>query len=289
MKQLLISLPFFLVFLISLSTTTLGQSPAQAPSSTTPQAKAHAPVAQAPTQPAAQAPTEVPLVQAPPRKAPNGPTNVTKILEKAGGFSVFIRILKNTQVINQIEIQLNNSNNALTIFAPTNDAFSGLKAGTLNSLATEEKVQLLQYHLLPSFIPISSFQTVSNPVRTQASDTYEYPLNITTTGSIVNISTGLVNTTISGTVYSDNQLAIYKVDRVLLPLGIFAPKAKPPAKATAPSLAPAALKSKPKKEEDSTYDIPPVKALDNLSGGLALTANAMASIGVAFMATAVFV
>ncbi|KAF3455022.1 hypothetical protein FNV43_RR05470 [Rhamnella rubrinervis] len=273
-KQLLISLPFFFVFLISLSTTTLGQSPAQAPSSN--QAKAHVPAAQAPNQPAAQAPTDVPLVQAPPRKAPTGPTNVTKILEKAGGFSVFIRILKNTQVINQIETQLNNSNNALTIFAPTNDAFSGLKAGTLNSLSTEDKVQLLQYHLLPSFIPISSFQTISNPVRTQASDTYEFPLNITTTGSIVNISTGLVNTTISGTVYTDNQLAIYKVDRVLLPIGIFAPRPKPPAPAPKPGL------KKPKKEEEEEANSP-VAAVD-ASGGVTITRNGMTSFGVAVVA-----
>ncbi|KAF3455023.1 hypothetical protein FNV43_RR05471 [Rhamnella rubrinervis] len=281
MKKLLISLPLLVVFLISLSTKTLGQSPAQAPSSTTPHAKAHAPAAQSPTQPAAQAPTEVPLVQAPPRKALTGPTNVTKILEKAGGFSVFIRILKNTQVINQIEIQLNNSNNALTIFAPTNDAFSGLKAGTLNSLSTEEKVQLLQYHLLPSFIPISSFQTVSNPVRTQASDTFEYPLNITTTGSIVNISTGLVNTTISGTVYTDNQLAIYKVDKVLLPLGIFAPRPKPPAPSPAPGL------KKPKKEVDSSTSADsPVAAVDakvDASGGNIVNKNGMESIRVAMV------
>ncbi|XP_015874345.3 fasciclin-like arabinogalactan protein 12 [Ziziphus jujuba] len=278
-KQLLISLPILLVF-IYLCTSTVAQSPAQAPSA---QAKAHAPTAHAPSaqakaQPAVQPPIEVPLVQAPPHKALTGPTNVTKILEKAGGFSVFIRILKSTQVINQVETELNNSNNALTIFAPTNDAFSGLKPGLLNSLSIEQKVQLLEYHFLPAFVPISSFQTVSNPVRTQASDTYEYPLNITTTGSIVNISTGIVNTTISGTVYTDNQLAIYKVDRVLLPLGVFAPRPRPPAPA------PAAGVKKPNKDESP---FSPVAAVD-ASAGVSFTRNGMVSIGVAF-AAAVFV
>ncbi|XP_024026371.1 fasciclin-like arabinogalactan protein 12 [Morus notabilis] len=273
MKKFLISLSFLFLFLFHSSAKTLAQSsPAQAPSvaqspsQNTAQTPAQSP-AQSVVQAPSQAPAEIPLVQAPPRKAKPAATNVTKILEKAGNFGVFIRILKNTQVINQIENQLNTSN-SLTILAPTNGAFSGLKAGTLNSLTTEQKVQLVQYHILPSFISLSNFQTLSNPVRTQASNTDEYPLNIITQGNWVNISTGLVNTSISGTVYADNQLAIYKVDRVLLPLGIFAPKPKPKAPAPAPTLA------KPAKDSSAS---PPV-ALDASSAhGLILTSNGMVS------------
>ncbi|GMN24700.1 hypothetical protein TIFTF001_000667 [Ficus carica] len=249
-KQSFLCFSFLFLFLHHSATTTRAQSsPAQAPShGESAQSPAQAPsqlLAQPPSQTLApaQAPSEVPLVQAPPRRAKPAPTNVTKILEKAGSFGVLIRILKNTQVINQIENQLNTSN-SLTILAPTNGAFSGLKAGTLNSLSTEQKVQLVQYHILPSFISLSNFQTLSNPVRTQASNTDEYPLNITTQSNWVNISTGLVNTSISGTVYADNQLAIYKVDRVLLPLGIFASRPKAPA--PAPTLA------KPNKEFSSS-------------------------------------
>ncbi|KAH7542608.1 hypothetical protein FEM48_Zijuj02G0092100 [Ziziphus jujuba var. spinosa] len=288
-KLLLISLPILLIFFYHCTGTNAvvrsrAQSPseAQAPAKTSPQAPAQTPI----DQPLVQAPSLVPLVPAPPPKTPEpaGP-NVTKILEKAGGFSVFVRLLRNTQVINQIENQLNNSN-SLTILAPTNAAFSGLKSGTLNSLNAEQKVQLLQFHLLPTYIATTNFETVSNPVRTQASDIYDYPLNITTTGNIVNISTGLVNATISGTVYSDNQLAIYKVDRVLLPLGIFAPTPKPPAPSPTPV-------KKPKKEESSSSsssssslssndEIPPAAEL-NLSDGTSLTGN-LISIAVAVVA-----
>ncbi|EXB98539.1 hypothetical protein L484_014381 [Morus notabilis] len=249
MKQSFLCFSFLLLFLHHCTTTTSAQSsPAQAPShgelSQSPAQPPSQPLPQPPSQVTpAQAPSEIPLVQAPPRKAKPAPTNATKILEKAGNFGVFIRILKNTQVINQIENQLNTSNSS-TILAPTNGAFSGLKAGTLNSLTTEQKVQLVQYHILPSFISLSNFQTLSNPVRTQASNTDEYPLNIITQGNWVNISTGLVNTSISGTVYADNQLAIYKVDRVLLPLAIFSPRPKAPA--------PAPTLSKPKKGESSS-------------------------------------
>ncbi|KAK7830136.1 fasciclin-like arabinogalactan protein 11 [Quercus suber] len=57
-----------------------------------------------------------------------------------------------------------------------------------------------------------------------------------TAGNQVNISTGLVNTTLGGTVYSDNQLDIYQVEKVLLPLDIFNPKPKRKAPAPAPTL-----------------------------------------------------
>ena len=55
----------------------------------------------------------------------------------------------------------------------------------------------------------------------------------------VNISTGEVNTTITGIIYTDKHLAIYKVGKVLLPMDFFT-VAKAPAKA--PSLAPEAPK-----------------------------------------------
>lgn len=304
MKQSLISFAFFLFLFLNHSSAASTQSPALAPSQDKPALapSKHKPVetpAQAPTKPAVQvqppsqaspaqspaevplvqAPSEVPLVQAPPGKAKPAPTNVTKILEKAGNFGVFIRILRNTQVINQIENQLNTSN-SLTILAPTNGAFSGLKAGTLNSLTTEQKVQLVQYHILPSFISLSNFQTLSNPVRTQASNSEEYPLNITTEGNWVNISTGLVNTSISGTVYADNQLAIYKVDRVLLPLGIFAPRPK--------ALAPAPALAKPDKDSSTssssssslTGDDSPAAVLNQASYGFRVARNGVVTVGV---------
>ncbi|GMN24687.1 hypothetical protein TIFTF001_000662 [Ficus carica] len=283
MKKQVLSSSFQIIFLFQLCTTTLGQSPAQSPSQNpvvvkpapqspvvkpapqspmvkpAPQAPAQAPAAkpvvQPPTTPVlptpTQAPSQEPLVHSPPRKAPKPPPqNVTEILDKAGGFSVFIRLLKNTDVVNQIENQLNSSN-SLTILAPTNGGFSSLKGGILNSLTPEQKVQLLQFHILPSFVSLQNFETITNPVRTQASNSVDYPMNITTEGSFVNISTGIVNATISGTVYGDNQLAIYRVDSVLLPMGIFAPKVDSPTPSPAPAPAPI-VPLKPKKEAPAT-------------------------------------
>ena len=209
-KQSLFFLSLLLVFLFH-CTTTLGQP------------------AQAPTLPAVASPANAP--------APPGPPDVIKILQKVGGFTILIRLLKSTGVADQLKGQLNDSSIRFTLFAPNDNSFSNLKAGTLNSLNNEEKVRLIQFHILPTYYTLENFQTVSNPVRTQAGDNKpgDYPLNVTSVGSQVNISTGLVNASVSGTLYSNFQLAIYQVDKVLLPLDLFVPKPPSPAPAPAPT------------------------------------------------------
>ncbi|OAY70202.1 fasciclin-like arabinogalactan protein 12 [Ananas comosus] len=196
--------------------------------------------------------------------APPGPTNITGILEKAGQYQTFIRLLKSTQVANQINNELNNTQNGLTIFAPTDNAFSSLPSGTLNSLTDQQKDSLIQYHILPYFLSASQFQTVSNPLRTQAGDSSDgqYPLNVTAVGNQVNISTGLVNTTVDNTVYTDGQLAVYQVDQVLLPLGVFRPSVPP---------APSPSEQQKKKKSASAAEGPAsTTPADSTSGSLAM-------------------
>ncbi|KAJ9188874.1 hypothetical protein P3X46_000230 [Hevea brasiliensis] len=240
---------FSLLVIFLHCTITLAQSPAASP--------AQGPVAASPpppaiTQPPAASPAQPASVTA--------PTNVTKILEKDGHFTVFIRLLKSTQEENHLLTVLNNSNNGLTIFAPSDGSFSGLKSGTLNSLTDEEKSELVKFHVIPTFLSTSQFQTVSNPVGTEAGSGGRVALNITTYPNSVNITTGLTNTSISGTVYTDNQLAIYRVDKVLLPMDIFTPK--PPAPAPGP-----APEKKPKKEAP-VADTPVVSTTVNTSGAV---------------------
>ncbi|XP_075633123.1 fasciclin-like arabinogalactan protein 12 [Castanea sativa] len=272
-KQALFSLSILLVFLFH-CITTLGQ-PAAAPAQ-----PANAPVqpANAPVQPAtppvvqpAKAPAPVQSAKVPPTK--KGVPDVTKILGKAGGFSVYIRLLKSTGVSDQLYGQLNNSNNGFTIFAPTDAAFSSLKAGTINSLSDLQKTQLVQFHILNTVVTLSNFQTLSNPVPTEAGDANEFPLTVTTAGNQVNISTVLVNTTLGGTVYSDNQLNIYQVDQVLLPLDIFSPnpKHKVKAPASAPTLSkPKSLDNGADADADADADTPSAATKVDESGALSL-------------------
>lgn len=217
--------------------------------------------------------------------APSGPTNITQVLEKAGQFTTFIKLLTATQVSDRINSQLNNSNQGLTIFAPTDNAFSSLKSGTLNSISTQNQLQLLQFHILPTLYTISQFQTVSNPLHTQAgnSDDGEYPLNVTTSGNQVNVTTGVVDTTVSNTIYSDNQLAVYQVDQVLLPMALFgqAPTAAP-AEAPAPTKPEKSVRASdaPKGSNDSPADDSSAVGLNGYAGVTlfaAVFANAVVS------------
>lgn len=60
---------------------------------------------------------------------------------------------------------------------------------------------------------MSQFENYSNPLRTTVGDASanDFPLNVTTSGNQVNVSTGVDDATVANTVYSDGQLAIYQV------------------------------------------------------------------------------
>jgi len=207
---------------------------------------------------------------------PSGPTNITSILEKAGQFTTFTRLLKSTQVADQINTQLKNSNQGLTIFAPTDNAFSTLKSGTLNSLTDQQKVQLVQFHILPSFFSISQFQTASNPLRTQAGDSSngEFPLNVTTSsGNQVNITTGVVDATLANTIFTNNQFALYQVDKVLLPLDIFGAAASPaPAPSNKPEKRVSGSDAPSGSKDDASVDTSSATATTAMSFGVAVSA-----------------
>ncbi|EEF29776.1 fasciclin-like arabinogalactan protein 12 [Ricinus communis] len=248
---------FSLILFLFYSTRTIAQSPAAAPV----QAPPVAPV-QAPPAPPVQAPP-VPPSQAPSTQvaASPGPTDVVKILEKAGHFTILVRLLKATKEDSELLSELNNTNNGVTMFAPNDNAFSSLKVGTLNSLSDEQKAELTKFHVVPTYISSTQFQTVTNPVRTQAGTGDRVALNVTTVGSFVNLTTGLTNASVLGTVYSDNQLAIYQVDKVLLPLDVFTPK--PPAPAPAPA------QEKPGKKSPDVETSTPTSSKD-ISGAVSI-------------------
>ncbi|KAG6739006.1 hypothetical protein POTOM_058641 [Populus tomentosa] len=118
-------------------------------------------------QPPAAAPAQAPAVVAsPPAATPtqaaasHGITNVTKILEKAGHFTIFIRLLRSTQEENHLFSALNDSSTGLAIFAPTDSAFLELKSGTLNTLSDGDKSELVKFHVIPTFLSPSQFQTL---------------------------------------------------------------------------------------------------------------------------------
>lgn len=167
--------------------------------------------------------------------------NLTGILDKNGQFKTFIRLLGSSQIGDQIKNQLKSSTEGMTVFAPTDNAFSNLKAGTLNGLSDQEQVQLLLYHVIPKFYSLETLLTVSNPVQTQATvpdGGGVLGLNFTGQGNQVNVSTGMVETQINNVLQDQSPLAVYQVDKVLLPPELF--EARPPASPPPPAKAPAA-------------------------------------------------
>ncbi|XP_057979555.1 fasciclin-like arabinogalactan protein 11 [Malania oleifera] len=225
-----------LILLHSIPTPSQSQPPSPAPLSPAPPSLAPLP----PTPPSLSplplvsiSPT--PLSPSPLSPAPSAPAiNITAILDKSGRFTSLIRLLKTTQVDDRISTLLSESKQGLTLLAPTDNAFSKLKSGTLNSLSVQQQVQVVLFHLLASYFPISDFQSASNPLRTLAGDNGngDYPINVTTSSNLVKLTSGLVSTTIGKTIYTDGQLAVYEVDDVLLPPRIFAnlPPAPAPTK-----------------------------------------------------------
>ncbi|KAL2328625.1 hypothetical protein Fmac_022052 [Flemingia macrophylla] len=243
-KQSLLSFSLALLVSFLYCTTTLAQlSPASAPLK--PPQPAPTPPADAPKQ--ALVPS---LPQSPSDSTPDtAAVDIVGILRKAKSFNILIRLMKTTQLINQLNAQLlTTKSGGITILAPDDSAFSELKAGFLNSLSDGQKLELLQFHVISDYVSSSNFDTLTNPVRTLAgAKPGKVELNVISYGGSVNISTGEVNTTITGIIYTDKHLAIYKVGKVLLPMDFFA-VAKAPAKG--PSLAPEPSAKAPKPDKE---------------------------------------
>ncbi|XP_058773965.1 fasciclin-like arabinogalactan protein 12 [Vicia villosa] len=252
-----------LTLLVSLTLSSL--SPATSPSQTQTQTPTSSP-----TNPL------IPTLPQPPPNDNNTPetstTDIVQILKQANSFNIFIRLMKTTQLINQLNSQLLTiKSGGLTILAPEDSAFSELKPGFLNTLSNGQKLELLQFHVVPDFVSTSNFDTLTNPVRTLAGNKPgKVELNVITYNGNVNISTGEVNTTVSGVIYTDKHLAIYRIGKVLIPSEFF-PKKKAvvaPALAPAPVIdeakAPKAEKEKPVSSDDSSSQVVPTLT----SGGM---------------------
>uniref|UniRef100_J3L5P8 FAS1 domain-containing protein n=1 Tax=Oryza brachyantha TaxID=4533 RepID=J3L5P8_ORYBR len=136
----------------------------------------------------------------------------------------------------------------ITVFVPTDDAFAGLPAtDRLQSLPADRKVTVLRFHVLHSYYPLGSLESIVNPVQptlaTERAEAGQFTLNITRVNGSVAIDTGVVQASITRTVFDQNPVAVFAVSKVLLPKDMFsrdgvdsAATAPPPA-AMAPDVA----------------------------------------------------
>ncbi|GLJ44171.1 hypothetical protein SUGI_0921740 [Cryptomeria japonica] len=164
--------------------------------------------------------------------------NVTDALVKANNFNFFVSLMEASGVV--YEFQSEEAGAGITIFAPTDDAFSALNPETLQGLTADKKALILKYHVLLSYYPLGSLQTIVNPVQptlaTQAMGASSYTLNITQIHGDVAVNTGIVQAPVTETVFDQKPLAIFAVPKVLLPREIFGSKTAPtPSPAPAPA------------------------------------------------------
>ncbi|MFS7995372.1 putative FAS1 domain-containing protein [Helianthus anomalus] len=160
--------------------------------------------------------------------------NLTELLSVAGPFSTFLKYLQQTKVIETLQNQANNTDEGITLFVPKDKAFTNLKKPSLSNLTADQLKQLCLFHALPHYYSLSDFKNLSDsgPVNTLAGGSYT--LNFTDVSGTVKIGSGWTNTEVSSSVHSTDPVAIYQVNRVLLPEAIFGTDIPPPAPAPAP-------------------------------------------------------
>lgn len=166
--------------------------------------------------------------------------NVTDVLVNAMNFNFLVSLMEASGVVSEFDSE--EAGAGITIFAPSDDAFSALKPDTLQGLTAEKKAVILKYHVLLSYYPLGSLQTIVNPVQptlaTQAMGAGSYTLNITRMDGMVAVNTGIVQAPVTQTVFDQKPLSIFGVPKVLLPIEIFGTKSPAPSPSPSPASAP---------------------------------------------------
>ncbi|CAK9163840.1 unnamed protein product [Ilex paraguariensis] len=167
--------------------------------------------------------------------------NLTDLLTVAGPFDTFLNYLESTKVLQTFQNQANNTEEGITIFVPKDGAFSSLKKPSLSNLTSDQLKSLFLFHALPHYYTLADFKNLSqmSPVSTFAGGSYT--LNFTDVFGTIHLGTGWTNTKVSSSVHSTDPVAVYQIDKVLLPEAIFGTDIPPtPAPVPAPDIAPAA-------------------------------------------------
>ncbi|WOK92006.1 fasciclin-like arabinogalactan protein 7 [Canna indica] len=169
--------------------------------------------------------------------------NLTDLLSLAGPFHTFLHYLLETQAMDTLRSEPGKQHQTRhhhLQFVPKDSAFASLNVSDIGSLTQDQLRTLLLYHVLPDYHSLSEFKNLSklNHVSTCAGG--RYVLNVTDTSGRINIgSSWTKNAEIASSVYSTALVAVYEIDGILLPLGLFS---SDPHLAPAPGPAPAAKK-----------------------------------------------
>ncbi|XP_057955254.1 fasciclin-like arabinogalactan protein 7 isoform X1 [Malania oleifera] len=182
----------------------------------------------------------VPIPTPAPAPAPEY-VNLTYLLSVAGPFKTFLGYLQSTKEIETLQNQANNTEQGITIFVPKDEAFSSQKKPSLSTLKGDQLKNIILFHALSQYYSLADFKNLSqkSPVATLAGG--QYALNFTDDSGTVHLDSGWSKTKIISSVHSTNPVALYEIDKVLLPEAIFGTDIPPtPAPAPSPDITPAA-------------------------------------------------
>ncbi|XBI92803.1 hypothetical protein VPH35_029785 [Triticum aestivum] len=164
--------------------------------------------------------------------------NLTEILTPDRPFQTFFRYLNQTNLVEVFEKQAYRTHHGITIFAPADRAFAAVHPSVLSGLKKHQLKNLMMYHALAKHYALKEFDGLSrvNPVTTLAGGMYM--VNVTYDAGAIRLLSRWANAKILGTLYGVAPMAVYEIDRVLLPEAIFS--AQPPVEETPPDAEPAA-------------------------------------------------
>ncbi|GAV68935.1 Fasciclin domain-containing protein [Cephalotus follicularis] len=150
--------------------------------------------------------------------------NITKALIDGHNFNVAASMLSASGVVD--DFQADEAGAGITLFVPTDTAFSDLPDSVnLQSLPADKKAVVLKFHVLHSYYPLGSLESIVNPVQptlaTEDMGAGSFTLNISRVNGSVAIDSGIVQASVTQTVFDQNPVAIFGVSKVLLPREFF--------------------------------------------------------------------
>ncbi|MCD7456692.1 hypothetical protein HAX54_032748 [Datura stramonium] len=150
--------------------------------------------------------------------------NITQTLIDGHNFNVAASMLTASGV--EEEFEEDEGGAGITLFVPTDQAFSDLSSSMIfQSLPAEKKADVLRFHVLHSYYPLGSLQSIVNPVQptlaTEQNGAGSFTLNISRVNGEVSIDTGIVQALVTRTVFDQNPVVIFGVSSVLLPKEFF--------------------------------------------------------------------
>ncbi|KAJ8554480.1 hypothetical protein K7X08_025158 [Anisodus acutangulus] len=159
------------------------------------------------TSPAAEAPVAAP-----------SDLNVTTLMAKQG-CKAFSDLLKSHSDVSKTFAE--NVQSGLTAFCPSDGVINSFMPKFKN-LTKDGQSSLLLYHGIPVYNSMGMLKSNNGLMNTLATEGHnKYDFTVQNDGDDVTLKTKVVTATISGTLYDEEPLSVYKIDKVLLPRELF--------------------------------------------------------------------